>query len=323
MTLRIWSLLMALLGSVVAVTAAHAQAYPNKPIRVIVPLVAGSSADAVARVVLPVAARHLGQPIVIENEGGAASIAGTTRGSKAAPDGYTLTYGNTSTHAVNPYIFNTLPYDPDKDFIPVANTAAQGLIMAVPASSPAKSVKELVELAKQGKATKYASLGPGTSAHLSAERLKVLTGIALKHIPFPPGPQGVLAMGRGEIDTMFYSYASFLPAVQAGSIRLIGIAMPERSKFLPELPTLREQGYDVVIQAWYGLFAPAGTPKEIVDKLADAVNKAVADPEVIKTLNAAGTDAYPSKSAEDFARFVKAEREKYRTIIEQAGVPKT
>lgn len=316
-------LLGSVLGLLLLAPAAHAQSYPVKPVRLIVPLPAGSSADAIARIVMPVASKHLGQPIVIENEGGAASIAGTARAAKAAPDGYTMLFGNTSTHAVNPNLFNTLPYSPAKDFVAVANTASQALIMAVPSSSPARSVKDYIELAKAGKATNYASLGPGTSAHLSAETLKKITGVALKHIPYQPGPQAVLDLGRGEISMMFYSYASFLPALQAGTIRLVGSATEKRSNFLPDLPTMREQGYEVVIMAWYGVFAPAGTPKEVVDRFADAVNKAVADPDVIKALNATGTDAFPSKSPEDFARYTQSERDRYRIIIENAGVPKT
>ncbi len=316
-------LLGCVLGLLLTAPDARAQSYPSKPIRLIVPVPAGASTDAIARIVMQAAGKILGQQIIIENEGGAASIPGTARAAKMAPDGYTLLFGNSSTHAVNPNLFNSLPYDAEKDFIPVANTAAQALIMAVPASSPAKSATDFVDLAKQGKVSNYASLGPGSAAHLSAEKLKLLTGINLKHIPFPAGPQPVLALGRGELDMMFFSYASFLPALQAGSIRLVGIATPSRSSFLPDLPTMREQGYDVVIQAWYGVFAPAGTPKEIVDKIADAVNKAVADPAVIKALNNSGTDVFPSKSAEDFAKYVKEERDRYKKIVEDAGIPKT
>ena len=195
--------------------------------------------------------------------------------------------------------------------------------MAVPAASPAKSVKDFIELAKAGKATNYGSLGPGSSAHLSAETLKAVTGMSLKHIPYQPGPTAVMDLGRGDVNMLFYSYASFLPAVQAGTIRLVGIATEERSKLLPDIPTMREQGYDVVITAWYGVYARAGTPKEIVDKLADAVNKAMADPEVVSALTKAGTDVTPTKSAEDFTKFTSDEFEKYKKIIEIAGVPKT
>lgn len=322
--MKLKTALLSLLGSVALISAAHAQAdYPNKPIRLIVPLVAGSAADGTARIVMPEVSKRLGQPVVIENEGGAGAIPGAARAAKAAPDGYTLLQCNPSTAVVNPLIYNSLPYDPVNDFVPVANTSAQALIMAVPESSPYKTVKDFVAAWKEGKVKNYASLGPGTSAHLVAERMKTLTGLDLKHIPFPPGPQAPLALGRGEIDMMFYGLASFQPGLQSKTIRLIGIAMPERSALTPDLPTLREQGYDAVIQAWYGVCAPKGTPKAIVDKLAKAIIDTVNDPAVIKKLNDAGTDAAPSKSAEDFAAFIDSERTLYKDLVAKAGVPKT
>jgi tripartite-type tricarboxylate transporter receptor subunit TctC len=302
---------------------AQAQSYPSKPVRLIVPLAAGSAADGVARAVTTTASKYLGQQIVIENEGGAAAIPGATRASKAAPDGYTILLGSGSIMATNPHIFNNLPYNPEKDFAAIARLGSQALIMAVPATSPVKTVKDFVDLAKQGKVDKYASLGPGTPAHLSGESLKKSAGIELKHIPFPPGPQSVLALGRGELDMMFYGLPSFQPALQAGTIRLVGIAAEKRSSFLPDLPTMREQGHDVVITAWYGIYAPAGTPKEAIDRLADAYNKAMADPDVIKALQNAGTDDYPSKSPEEFDAFTKSEITRYKGIIDAAGVPKT
>ncbi len=187
--------------------------------------------------------------------------------------------------------------------------------MAVPESSPYKNVKEFVEAWKAGKVKNYASLGPGTSAHLIAERMKTLTGLDLKHIPFPPGPQAPLALGRGEIDMMFYGLASFQPGLQAKTIRLIGIAMPQRSALTPDLPTLREQGYDGIIQAWYGICAPKGTPKPIIDKLAKAIIDTVNDPAIVKKLNDAGTDAAPSTSAEDFAKFIETNASSTRTLL--------
>jgi tripartite-type tricarboxylate transporter receptor subunit TctC len=319
--MKLKRILLALAAAASLASAALAQGdFPNRPIRLIVPLVAGSAADGTARIIMPEVSKRLGQPIIIENEGGAGAIPGATRAARAAPDGYTLLQCNPSISVVNQLILNSLPYDPVNDFIPVSNTSAQALIMAVPASSPHRSLKDFIDAWRAGRAEKYASLGPGTSAHLAAERLKSLVGRDLRHIPFPPGPQGVLALGRGELDMMFYGLASFMPALQAGTIRLIGIAMPERSALTPDLPTLREQGYDVVIQAWYGICAPKGTPKPIVDRLARAIIDAVNDPEVVKRLNAAGTDAAPSKSAEDFAQFIQAERDYYRDIVAKAGI---
>lgn len=321
------SLLASLAASLAAspgfVSSASAQSYPNKPIRIIIPSPAGGSLDAIARIVLPVASKHLGQPFVIETEGGAASIPGAARASKVEPDGYTLLFGHVGTQVVNPYLFKELPYDPAKDFVEVSRIAAQALILAVPASSPASNVKEFVEIAKQGKITKYATPpGSGNSAHLSMERLKVAAGINLQHIPFPAVTQAILALSRGEVDGMFFAYASFVPQLQAGTIRLLGIATAERSRLVPDLPTLREQGYDVQITSWYGVLARAGTPKEIVDRLADALNKAINDPQVVKTLNESGTDEFPTKSPEEFNAFVKAERDRYKAVIEAAGIAK-
>lgn len=301
----------------------HAQAYTTKPVRVIVPLDAGSSADGIARQVLPTAAKHLGQPIVIENEGGAASISGTVRASKAAPDGYTYLFGTVATHAANPNMFKALPYDPVKDFTAVARVAGQSLVMAVPSTSPAKSVSEFVTLAKGGKTLKYASAGIGTSAHLSAELLKLRTSINMKHVPYKGGPQPVLDLMRGEVDMMFYSFLSFQPGIQSKELRLLGVAGVSRTSFMPELPTLKELGFDVVVTAWYGVFAPAGTPPEFIAKLSDALNKALADPEVIKSLTATGTDVYPSKSPAEFGEFQRSEMARYKVMIDAAGIPKT
>lgn len=315
-------ILLSLAATLALPTSVQAQSWPTKPIRLIVPAVAGGSADAIARVVMPVVSKTLGQPIIIENEGGAASIPGTVRAAKSPPDGYTFLMGHVGTQVANAYLFKELPYNPEKDLVEVARMAAQALIMAVPASSPVKTVKDFVELAKQGKITQYASPGPGTSANLSMERLKMVSGMNIRHIPFPSAAQAITTLGRGEVDALFFAYASFLPALQAGTIRLVGIAANERSSYAPDLPTMREQGFDVVITSWYGLFAPTGTPKEAIDKMADAMGKALADPAVVKTITAQGTDVIPTKSPEEFTAFVKSERERYKAVIEAAGVPK-
>lgn len=318
----ILSALASVLASAAVTSTAFAQTYPDKPVRLIIPAPAGGSADTIVRIVMPVASKHFGQQIIPEFEAGAAGIPGTARASKAAPDGYTWLFGHVGTHVANMYLFNSLPYNPEKDTVEVARLASQALIMAVPASSPATNVKEFVELAKAGKITKYASPGPGTSAHLSAARLNVVAGMNLRHIPFPSISQAILALSRGEVDALFFAYASFVPQLQAGTIRLLGTATQERVAYAPDLPTMREQGYDVLITSWYGIFMPSGTPKAIVDKAADALNKAMMDPAVVKLLNNGGTDATPSKSPEDFATFIKSERERYKAVIEAAGVPK-
>ncbi|CAH1691162.1 Tripartite-type tricarboxylate transporter receptor subunit TctC [Hyphomicrobiales bacterium] len=313
------SLSMALaLGS-----AAYAQGtYPNRAIHVIVPLPAGSAADGVARIVMPAAEKLLGQPIVIENEGGAASIPGAARAAKAKPDGYTFFFGTVATQASNPNIFKQLPYNPSKDFTAVARIAGQSLVMAVPKVSGVTTIDEFVAKAKKSGNLTYASAGIGTSAHLSAELLKLRTGIQMRHIPYQGGAQSVLDLMRGETDTMFYSLSQFQPGLQSGELILLGNAGETRSKFKSDLPTLRELGYDVVINSWYGLYAPTGTPPEAIEKMAAAVNKALTEPAVIEALEKTGTEVYATTSPAEFQSFSDAERKRYAELIDAAGIPK-
>jgi tripartite-type tricarboxylate transporter receptor subunit TctC len=295
--------------------------YPNRAIHMIVPLPAGSAADGVARIVLPAAEKFLGQPIIIENEGGAASIPGAARAAKAKPDGYTYFWGTVATQASNPNIFKQLPYAAE-DFVAVARVAGQSLVMAVPASSGIKTIDEFVAKAKKTGTMTYASAGIGTSAHLCAELLKLRTGIALRHIPYQGGSQSVLDLMRGETDAMFYSLSQFQPGLQSGELVLLGNAGETRSKFKPDLPTLRELGYDVVINSWYGIYAPTGTPGPYLEKVAGAINKALAEPAVIQALEKTGTEVYATASPADFQKFTDAERTRYGELITAAGIPK-
>ncbi|HTN60670.1 MAG TPA: tripartite tricarboxylate transporter substrate binding protein [Devosia sp.] len=311
------------LAAATLTSAAFAQSdYPARPVTVIVPLPAGSAADGVARVVLPAAEKFLGQGFVIENEGGAASIPGTTRAAQADPDGYTLLWGTVATQAANPNMFNDLPYDPGKDFTAVARTAGQSLFLAVPTASGIESVEQLIAEAKKRGNMTYASAGVGTSAHLNAELFQMAAGIQLRHIPYQAGSQSVLDLMRGEVDMMFYSLSQFQPGLQTGELRLLAVASPERSSFQPDLPTLQELGYQVDFTSWYGLYARAGTPPEDVAKLADAVNKALAEPDVIKALEATGTFAYPTATPAEFEEFTNVQRQRYADLIEARGIPK-
>lgn len=304
-------------------TAFAQQDYPNRPIHMIVPLPAGSAADGVARIVLPVAEKYLGQPFIVENEGGAASIPGTTRAAKAAPDGYTLLWGTVATQVSNPNMFKALPYDPGKDFTAVARVAGQSMILAVPTSSKIDNVTKFVAKAKEAGNLSFASAGIGTSAHLCAELLKLKTGVKLRHIPYQGGTQSVLDLMRGETSMMFYSLAQFQPGLQSGELRLIGVAGEQRSKFTPDLPTLKEQGFDVVLTSWYGVYARSGTSPTIVNKVADAINKALKDPAVIAALDKTGTEVYATATPAEYQAFTDSERKRYGEIIEAAGIPKS
>ncbi|NTA40207.1 Bug family tripartite tricarboxylate transporter substrate binding protein [Agrobacterium salinitolerans] len=305
-------------------SAAFAQQdYPNRPIHMIVPLPAGSAADGVARIVLPAAEKYLGQPFIVENEGGAASIPGTARAAKAAPDGYTLLWGTVATQVSNPNMFKTLPYDPAKDFTAVARVVGQSMILAVPTSSKIDSVAQFVTKAREAGNLSYASAGIGTSAHLCAELLKLKTGIKLRHIPYQGGTQSVLDLMRGETSMMFYSLAQFQPGLQSGELKLLGVAGEQRSKFVPDLPTLKEQGFDVVLTSWYGVYARSGTPPTIVDKVADAINKALKDPGVIAALDKTGSEVYATATPAEYQAFTDAERKRYGDLVQAAGIPKS
>lgn len=322
MSIRLTGLSLSL--AVALGSTAFAQAdYPNKPIHMVVPLPAGSAADGVARIVMPAAEKYLGQPIVIENEGGAASIPGTSRAAKSAADGYTLLFGTVATQVSNPNMFKALPYDPARDFTAVARVGGQSLLMAVPTASGIDSVDKFVEKAKQTGNRSFASAGIGTSAHLCAELLKLRSGIKLRHIPYQGGAQSVLDLMRGEISMMFYSLAQFQPGLQSGELKLLGIAADQRSKFTPDVPTLKELGYDVVITSWYGVYARTGTKPEIVDKVANAINRALKDPAIIAALEKTGTEVYATETPAEYQKFTDYERARYGEIISAAGIPKT
>jgi tripartite-type tricarboxylate transporter receptor subunit TctC len=301
--------------------AAQAQDYPSKPIDAIVPIPAGSAADGVARIVLPKMEKILGQPIVIENIGGAAHLPGMAQASKQEPDGYHLLWASIADFSANPGLYKKLPYSPE-DFTPIGRVSAQSLILAVPTSSGVNTVDELVAKAKK-KSLAYASTGIGNSNHLLGEMLMQNTGIKMRHIPYEGGSAAVLDLMRGDIDVMFYSLSQFQPGLQSGELKLLGVTASERSKFLPELPTMKELGYgDVLVTSWYGLFAPKGTAPEQINVLFKALNEALNDPKVVAALENTGTEVWASKSPEEFAEFLTAERARYVKLMNDIGLEK-
>lgn len=316
------------LSAIVSLTAflalgatAQAQDYPERAISIIVPLPAGSATDGVARIVLPAVEKILGQPLVIENIGGAAHLPGMSRASKEAPDGYHMLFATIADFSSNPNLYAELPYSPDQ-FDAIGRVTAQSLIMAVPASSGINTVAEFIEKAKKENLS-YASTGIGNSNHLLGEMLMQDTGIEMRHIPYQGGSAAVLDLMRGETDVMFYSLSQFQPGLQSGELKLLGITAKQRSKFLPDLPTMEEAGLEgVIVTSWYGMFAPAGTPKEYIDKMASALNEALADPAIIEALENTGTEVWATNSPAEFDEFMIAERARYGKLIDAIGLEK-
>lgn len=297
-------------------------AYPDKPIRVIVPFAPGGSTDIVARIVTQRMSEILGQTMVVENKGGAGGAIGASEAARAQPDGYTLSIATVSTMAVNSACRpNDLPYDPLKDFMPVTNFANVPNVIEVNPKFPAKNFKEFVaELkANPGKYT-HGSSGTCSILHLFGEAFKQATGTDAIHVPYKgSGPAVADAVG-GQIDSMFDNLPSSMGQIQAGKLRALAIAWPERLKALPDVPTLAEEGYPQLNQpAWYGLLAPAGTPPEVITTLRDAAVKALQDPKVIETLEKQG--AAPSgNTPEEFAKEIKTQYDWAKEVVAKGNI---
>jgi len=292
---------------------------PAKPIRWIVPFAAGGAADIVSRVIAPRAAEVLGTSIVVDNRGGASGIIGAEAGAKAPADGHTVTLGGLSSHVLNVYLFDRLPYDP-RELSHVALLTLVPNVLMVHPSLPVRSVKEYLALARQRPdEVTYASSGVGSSQHLNAVVLQQLAGVKLTHVPFRSGAPAIADLLGGQVMSMFVTIPSGAPHVRAGRLRAIGIASGTRSSALPDVPAIGEtvKGYDMT--TWYSLHAPPKTPREIVVRLNGAVNAALADAEVQRRLVADGAILRPM-SPETFAAFFRNEYERWGPVIRQAGL---
>jgi len=296
-----------------------AQAYPFKPVRVVIPWPAGGSNDVVGRVVLQKVGESLGQQFVIDNRAGAAGSIGADVVAKAPPDGYTLMVHST-THVGNASMYKHLPYDTLKDFTGVALLAAQPGVLTVHPSLPARSVKEFIALAKSRPGQiNYSSSGNGSAPHLSMALFIEMTGIKLVHIPYKGGGPQVTALVSGETQASLATISTVLVHIHAGRLRPLGVSSPKRSGALPDTPTIAEAGVPgYEMNPWIGLFAPAGTPKTIIDKLNAGVNKALKLPDVSQNLASQALDPWAS-TPEEFDARIKADYEKYAKLIKLTG----
>jgi tripartite-type tricarboxylate transporter receptor subunit TctC len=321
--MKLRTLLAAAVGAITLLGAsgAAAQAWPAKPIRLMVPFPPGGSTDIVARIVAQKLSERLGQSIVIENRGGAGGTIGTALIAKSAPDGYNLAVASTSTHVVAPGVYAKLEYDPVKDFAPVGLMAISPYLLVVNPSVPAKSVQELVALAKRqpGKLN-YASAGVGSTTQLAMEMLKLASGTYMLHIPYNGnGPAGT-AVVAGQVEILFGSLPALLGHAKGGRVRALAVGTPKRSPSLPEVPTVAESGYPGFdASLWLGIVAPAGTPQAIVDRLNKEIVSIVTAADTREAFDKAGTEPLTGTPA-DLAAMIRDGVPKYAKIIKAAGV---
>ena len=299
---------------------ASAQTFPERAIRLVVPQGAATATDIFARQLSPRLAELLGQPVVVDNRPGGGGIIGTEIVAKAAPDGYTLTLGGGQTHAINKSLYSKLPYDPIANFTPVARLGAQAMILVTNAALPVKTLAEFIAYAtaRKGKLN-FASTGSGTSAHLTGELLNAETGLKIAHVPYKSGAQALTDLVSGEVSMMFYPYIALQSQIQAGKLTVLATAGPQRSAYLPQTPTMVESGFPgFVISAWFAIYAPAGTPRPVVDTLYTAFERTLTDPEIVRKLAATGTDVYLA-APDELGRFTRSEIERFRKLVELSG----
>jgi tripartite-type tricarboxylate transporter receptor subunit TctC len=314
---------IAVLGALAAPLARPALAadYPNHPIRLVVPYAPGGGADAVARIIAKLAGAGMGQSIVVENKGGAGSIVGTDLVAKAAPDGYTLLLGQSGPISINPAVYKRLPYDPVKELVPICMTNSYPYVLVINSKTPAKDLKEFVALAKEkAGAFNYGTTGVGAANHLMSELFCAKAGVKMTHIPYRGTALAVADCVANNVTMVFGDPVSVLPHVHAGSLRALAVSSPQRSPVQPTVPTMVESGYPgVEAVAWHGIFAPAKTPQDIVDRLNGEIVKAMKNPEIIDLLNKQAMSPVGSTQAE-FVAFLKKDLATWKEVATMAKV---
>ena len=299
--------------------AARAQAWPARPIKIIVPFPPGQSTDILARVMADQYTKVLGQQVVVENRPGAGGAIGADAAAKSPPDGYTLLMVTISTHGIAPGLYPKLPYDPLKDFAPIINVGLTPQVVTASLKSGITSVQDLIVKAKAGADFNYGSSGNGSASHLTVEQLRSATGLKLTHIPFKGNADAMLALQSGDIQIMSDAIPGAIGPVKAGKAKAIGIADTKRSPYLPDLPTFAEQSLKVVAVGWIGLAAPARTPDAILDRLNAEAERILKEPGVTEKLTGLAF-VTAGGSRQEFAAYIAEEIAKWRGVIQTAGV---
>jgi tripartite-type tricarboxylate transporter receptor subunit TctC len=300
--------------------AAQAQPYPSKPIRFVVPYPAGGPLDTVARLLAQKVGEGVGQPVVVDNKPGAGGNIGADLVAKSPADGYTILMGAVATHAINPTLYANIPYDPVKDFAPITQVASTPNVLVLNPSVPAASVREFIAYAKAnpGKLN-FGSGSTGSAGHLAGELFKAMAGVEMTHVPYKGAAPAMNDLVGGQIQLMFDNLASSLGQVKAGRIKALAVTTAKRTPLAPDLPTVAESGlpgFD--ISTWFGVFAPAGTPRDALDKLHAQFARALAAPDVREKMLALGAEPVGNRP-EEFAAFIRSEAEKYARVIKASG----
>lgn len=314
-----------LAGALMAPAApALAQSWPARPIRFVVPYPPGGPLDQVARALAEQLRGPLGQPLAVENRPGAGGNIGADLVAKAPPDGYAIVMGAVATHAINPYLYAKMPYDANRDFAPITRVATVPNVLVMnPQTAERLGVRSLGDLIAYARKNpgklNYASGGNGSAGHLAGELLEAQAGVSMVHIPYGGAAPAQLGLLAGQTDLMFDNLASATPQIRAGKLKAFAVTTARRTSFFPELPTVAESGLkDFDISTWFGVFAPAGTPKPIVDRLNAEFTRALSAPDIRERLARMGAEASPM-SPEDFAAFVRTEQAKYERVVKASG----
>ena len=302
-------------------TQVHAQAWPTKPVKYVVPFAPGGVSDGVARLIALHLGEKLGQPVIVENKPGVSGIVGTQAAARSPADGYTLIGGTITTHAVNPFFSRNLGYEPVRDFVPVNLVGMVSNALVVPADSRFNSVQQIIaELKTKPDSLTYGTAGPGTSQHLSGQLFQNITQTRMRQIVYKGGSQAMVDLVGGQIDMVFETVAAARPMIDGKRVKVLGVTSKNRLPTMPDAPSLAEAGVPgFEMQSWQGVFAPAGIPKAVVDRLDKEIASVVAMPDVKEKLRNLGVEP-DGRSSERFAEFQRAEISKWGKVIKDAGI---
>jgi tripartite-type tricarboxylate transporter receptor subunit TctC len=317
---RLAGLVLAPVALLLPAAGAHAQPWPSKPVRLVVPFTAGGSTDTVARIMAEKLTPRLGQPVLVDNRAGAGGAIGSDFVAKSPPDGYTFLVGTSSTMAIAPHLYSKLPYSPQKDLVPVSLLGTADIMVVVNAGVPVKTIKELLDYAKAnpGKLT-FASGGNGSISHLLGEYFKSMAKVDMLHVPYKGDAQMVTDLIGGQVSMAFGTAVAFLPHVKSGKVTALAVTNPKRSTTQTQLPTVTESGvpgYEAV--QWFGIAAPTGTPPEVIQRMNTEIRAVLAMPDVRARFTELGFDVVGDTPAE-FGAFLKAEDAKWKKIADIAG----